>query len=57
MQSREAQPEMSEEGQDEGANQDFATVTEAGDAATAPGAPNEAAVIGETRADERRKPD
>jgi hypothetical protein len=48
---------MSEEEQDEGANQDFATVTEAGDAATAPGAPNEAAVIGETRADERRKPD
>jgi hypothetical protein len=28
-------------------------VTEAGDAAAAPGAPNEAAEIGETRADER----
>ena len=57
MQSREAQREMSEEEPDEGTGQDFATVTEAGDAAAAPGAPNEAAEIGETRADERRKPD
>lgn len=57
MQSREAQREVSEEEPDEGADRDFATTPEADDAAAAPGAPNEAAEIGETRADERRKPD